>query len=122
MSSMEEFNNIEHNDKDTWGFDKKLPISLIVVVVAQILTTTWAAAVLSTNVENFGKKLTKIERDLDAFIEKADDKFQIRYQHVEEKAAIRREIDMIEDRIRLIEQSQFSKDMWQKYLRSKPSE
>jgi cell division protein FtsB len=101
---MEELNNIEESTKsESWGFDKKIPITLILVVVAQIVTTTWGAAKLSATVENYGEKIAALEYDLDKFIDQSDTRFLRLTSHAEEKAAIKRELDYIEDEIDVLD-------------------
>jgi len=106
MPSMEELNNLDRMtaDNEKWGIDKKIPITLIGVVIFQTVAITWGAATLSNDVKNYGEKIVKIETNFDKFVEKTDNKFMTRDSHNIDKQNVSGEIDDIKKDIETLEE------------------
>jgi len=78
MTSMEDINN---NDANGWGVDKRVPLTFIFVVVVQTIAITWGAATLASDVKNYGAKIVKLEKDFSDFVDKADVKYELTSNH-----------------------------------------
>lgn len=103
---MEELNELDLEIRSThnsWGIDKKIPIALILVVIFQTVAITWGAATLSNDVKNYGEKIVKIENNFEKFVEKADNKFETRTSHKQDKENAFGEISDIKDDIKRLE-------------------
>jgi len=51
--------------RDAWHLGKKVPIALIVTIIAQIIATVWMASKLDSRVETLERSDTRHERQLD---------------------------------------------------------
>ncbi len=124
MPSMEDLNNFEkmhYPENHSWGLDKKIPVALIFVVVAQILIFTWQAATLSSEVKNNGAAIERIE----VHLEKMGVRDDLIISQSQTKEASRRESDRLEkknnaidDRVHTIERTRFTKEMWDNYKKT----
>ncbi len=102
MPSMEDINNFEkmhYPDNHSWGLDKKIPVALIFVVVAQILIFTWHAATLSSEVKNNHQTISRVE----VHLEKVDDRDDLLTSTSQTKEESLREIARLEKKIETIE-------------------
>ena len=93
MEELHKLDEITHDEK--WGIDKKIPITLIGVVIFQTVAITWGAATLSNDVKNYGEKIAKIEYNFEKFVEKTDRKYETKEAHLQDKENAFGEIDDI---------------------------
>jgi hypothetical protein len=111
MPSMEELHKLDEiTHEEKWGIDKKIPITLIGVVIFQTVAITWGAATLSNDVKNYGEKIEKIEINFEKFVEKTDRKYETKSHHLQDKENafgeiedIKKDIETLETRVRYLE-------------------
>lgn len=124
MPSMEDLNKFEQShypDDHSWGLDKKIPVALIFVVVTQILVFTWHAATLSSEVKNnhtvivqLSEQLKQVGNKYELIASASLTKEDGRRAHEQLKS----ELDDIDNRLRDIERTRFTKEMWRDYVRT----
>lgn len=73
-------------DPEAWHLDKKVPIALIVVLVAQFLGGLWFMARLDARVEEQAARLSKTEAQISSIDREARD-FGTRIARIEEKSS-----------------------------------
>ena len=113
MASMEQLNEYERANRSpsAWGIDKKIPVALIFVVVLQTLGFTWGAATLSSEVKNNNRDLQKLELTVEKISTKLD-ALQPKSDSLREHMRFDSEIEDVEERVRDIERTRFTNDMW----------
>ncbi len=52
-------------EREAWHLDKKVPIALIITIVAQIIATVWMASKLDSRIETLERSDTRHERQLE---------------------------------------------------------
>ena len=74
------------NDPEGWHLDKKVPITIIIVLILQFVGMLWFAAKLDSKVEEQATRLTKTEAQI-SVIDREAREFGNRIVRIEEKTS-----------------------------------
>lgn len=73
----------QRRDSDNWHLDKKVPVSLIIAMVAQIVAVVWAVADIKKDVELNKQAIAQLQQSDKFLIEESNRNLSIIQSHYE---------------------------------------
>jgi exonuclease VII small subunit len=100
--------NQGHEEEQSWGIDKRIPLTLVFIVVMQTCGFIWSASTLSHDVQNLHKTTNRLEAQITNLNEKYE-RYQVLFYTREEAnrehARFESEMSQLEDRIQYLERT-----------------
>lgn len=85
--------------KEGWHLDKRVPITLILALVVQLVTFTWWMSSLASDIENNQQAIVRHEAQLAALREANSQQYRTLSRIEEQIIALRRDLEFTVERI-----------------------